>query len=156
MVIQFETRAAREIRLARAKRLECVRLFRGRYERWSERGERDTRSLCAEAASSFDSYASQALDALRFVNPAVSEGSGDVAAHYLDGFGILGIALRDAVTDASARHAVAQTLQERTLLAELSLRQAMRQTGDQAISWPPGQRPSLRRRDEGIERLSSG
>lgn len=124
MVIPFESRELRYVRLDGARRQDCVQQFRRCRQQMGD--GLDVGALCVDASRAFDGYALQTLEALRRVNRGDDQRSAWVAAHYYDGISSVAIALRDQIEDAAARHAVAQKLQERVLRAELRFHHAMR------------------------------
>lgn len=124
MVVPFESRDARLRRLDQIRRQECAQQFHLRFLQWQE-ADLSARTLCDDAARTFDGYAAQFLDSLRRM------GSGEsidptIGVRYYDGIFSVATALRDAIDDASARHEVAQTLQERVLRAELRFHNLLR------------------------------
>jgi hypothetical protein len=124
MIVPFENREERQRRLDGARRVECIRQFRLRWQQW-QATDGSVHMLSADAARSFDGYASQMLEALRHVCQRNERDSAWISALYYDGISSVGTALRDLIDDASARHAVAQILQERVLRAELRFFSAM-------------------------------
>jgi hypothetical protein len=132
MVVRFETRQARQLRLDAARRRKYVERFRLCYECWVA-GDVSLADLCAEAGDALDGYAADTIQALCHAGVARSERTGWIADLYCAGIGSVGTAIRDETADSGARHAVAQTLQERLLRSEMRLR-----GGDNIRSERPG------------------
>lgn len=127
MVIQFEPLQKRLIRVDAVRRRNYVAKVKATYDDWAA-GRIPLTRLCSDAGDALQDYASETLDAL------VGSGNGNrepeepaswVLDAYHDGISRAGVAMRDAIADSTARHAVAQTLQERMLRAEAYLRQVI-------------------------------
>lgn len=123
MVIRFEPLQKRLLRADAVRRRSYVEKVRRKYNAW-QAGRIPLARLCTDAGDALQQYASETLDAFltagqtsRELEPSVW-----VLEAYHDGISRAGIAIRDAIADTTARHAVAQTLQERLLRAESQLR----------------------------------
>jgi hypothetical protein len=123
MVIQFEPLEGRLLRADGVRRNSYVNRLRRVYLAW-DAGLVPLDTLCTEAGEALHEYASETLDAFIRAAKIVDESdrSGWLVHAYRDGISRTAVALRDAVSDLSARHAVAQRLQERLLQAESRLR----------------------------------
>jgi hypothetical protein len=121
MVVRFETRQARQLRLDAARQRKYVERFRLCYEYWGA-GDVSLADLCAEAGDALDGYAAETIQALCRAGIDRHERTGWIADQYYAGISSVGTAIRDETADSAARHAVAQTLQERLLRAEMRLR----------------------------------
>lgn len=124
MVIRFEPLQKRLLRADATRRRTYVAKVRSAYTAWAA-GRVSLERLCSDAGDALQEYASETLDAL-----VGSNGNRDraepapwVLEFYDQSISRAGAAMRDAVADSTARHAVAQTLQERMLRAESCLRQ---------------------------------
>jgi hypothetical protein len=123
MVIRFEPLQKRLLRVDAARRRAYVDKVRRTYHAW-EAGRISLARLCSEAGTALQDYASETLDALLGgANAGREPGpSAWVLDAYHEGISRAGAAIRDAIADSTARHAVAQTLQERMLRAESLVR----------------------------------
>ena len=127
MVIRFEPLQERLLRADANRRRVYVAKVQTTYDAWAA-GQIPLSRLCRDAGDALQDYASETLDAL----VGCANGSRDteepapwVLDAYDEGISRAGIAMRDTIADSTARHAVAQTLQERTLRAESQLRQVI-------------------------------
>ena len=130
MVIRFEPLQERLLRADAIRRRAYVAKVREAYFAWAAGGVSLSR-LCSDAGDALQDYAAETLDA--FVGSSNgSRESEDPASWVLDayheGISRAGIEMRDAIADSTARHAVAQTLQERMLRAEACLREVIDST----------------------------
>lgn len=123
MVIPFESLEARVHRLDTLRRRTYLDNVRARHEDWAA-GKIPLETLSRDAGDAFEAYAAEGFDAILRGNPS-EEPPACLVESYYEGIAALGAAIRDAVLDASARHTVAQVLQERLLRAEIRLRQLM-------------------------------
>jgi hypothetical protein len=120
MVIRFEPLEKRLLRADAIRRRAYVAKVRSTYDAWAA-GRVSLARLCSDAGDALQDYASETLDALA----GSANGSRDpeeparwVLDAYHKGISRAGVEMRDAIADSNARHAVAQTLQERMLRAE--------------------------------------
>lgn len=123
MVVPFETLLSRQRRLDADRRRRCLRQFRAWPAAFAA-GRLTVDELCARAGEALDAYAAGTAEALRCGNLEDRERATWTAREYHDGIGSVAEAIRDEIDDLSARHLVAQTLQERLLRAELRFRTA--------------------------------
>jgi hypothetical protein len=126
MVIRFEPLQKRLLRVDAGRRRAYVDKVRGVYKAW-EAGRISLARLCSEAGTALQDYASETLDALLGGTNASREPkpAAWILDAYHEGISRAGVAIRDAIADSTARHAVAQTLQERMLRAESVVRQVI-------------------------------
>jgi hypothetical protein len=127
MVIQFESLQKRLLRADAIRRRAYVAKVQAMYDAWVA-GRVSLARLCSDAGDALQDYASETLDAL----VGSANGSRDpeepapwVLDAYQEGISCAGVGMRDVIADSTARHAVAQTLQERMLRAETILRQVI-------------------------------
>jgi hypothetical protein len=129
MVIRFETLEKRLLRADATRRRRYVAKVRSAYAAWAA-GRVSLERLCNDAGDALQEYASETLDAL--VGGNATRERPDlppwVVGAYDQSISRAGAAMRDAVADSTARHAVAQTLQERMLRAESCFRQVIDST----------------------------
>lgn len=118
MVIPFETRQTRQVRLDADRRQRYLQQFRRCYRQWTA-GESTLAELCAGAGAALDGYATDTLEALRGAHVSGHKRTAWIAEQYNAGISSVGAAIRDEIEDASVRHAVAQTLQAGLFRAEL-------------------------------------
>ena len=129
MVIRFEPLQKRLIRADAIRRRAYVAKVRATYDAWVV-GRVSLSRLRGDAGDALQDYAAETLDA--FVGS--SNGGREpedplwVVDAYHEGISRAGIEMRDAIADSTARHAVAQTLQERMLRAEACLREVIDST----------------------------
>jgi hypothetical protein len=122
MVIKFESRRNRLLRADAARRRSYVGKVRARNDAWVA-GLIPLANLCSDAGKALEDYAAETLDALLSGVSGQEPGSaGWILVEYQHGISRVGAALRDTIGDPTARHAVAQTLQERLLRVESHLR----------------------------------
>jgi hypothetical protein len=127
MVIQFEPLRKRLLRADAVRRRNYVAKVKATYGEWTA-GRIPLTRLCSDAGDALQDYASETLDALvgsANGNRDPEEPASWVLDAYHEGISRAGVAMRDAIADSNARHAVAQTLQERMLRAEACLRQVI-------------------------------
>lgn len=121
----FETIKA-QLREAEAqRRQECLEAFRERCGDWAC-GDCPLSTLCQEAGDALESFALKMLEMLLSSTATVDERTtltAWIVERYHESISVIGAAIRDEIADQHARHAVAQTLQERLLRVELRLRQ---------------------------------
>jgi hypothetical protein len=125
MVIQFEPLQTRLLRADAIRRRAYVAKVQAAYDAWVE-GRVSLARLCSDAGDALQDYASETLDALVGTangSPDPEEPAPWVPDAYHEGISRAGVAMRDAIADSTARHAVAQTLQERMFRAEAVLRE---------------------------------
>lgn len=118
MVVNFETRDARQRRLDSDRQRKYVEQFRTRCAQWSA-GDLELAQLCAHAGRAMDGYAVETLYEMRRSGAGDDDRAERLNGVYCGGLAQVGAAIRDEIVDSSARHAVAQTLQERLLWAEM-------------------------------------
>lgn len=126
MVIRFEPLQKRLLRLDAVRRRVYVAKVRRKYAAWNS-GRIPLSRLCRDAGEALQSYASEA----RHAYLTVHAGRGSAAPAWAvdafhEGISRAGVAMREAIEDAAARHAVAQALQEQMLRAELHLHQLIK------------------------------
>jgi hypothetical protein len=127
MVIRFEPLQKRLRRLDGVRRRAYVARVRRKYTAWTN-GRIPLAWLCRDAGEALHDYASEATHAY-LAGVTASRGSEAPAwalDAYHEGLSRAGVAMREAVADAGARHAVAQALQEQMLHAELHVHQLLR------------------------------
>jgi hypothetical protein len=125
MVIRFEPLQKRLLRADAARRRVFVHKVRRTYIAFQV-GRIPLAKLCSDAGSALQDYAAETLDALLgAIGTREAELTSWALDVYHDGISQAGVAMRDAVADPAARHAVAQTLQERMLRAESRLYQTI-------------------------------
>jgi hypothetical protein len=123
MLVPFETCETRHARLDAKRRADYLRRFRSRTRAWAT-GAVPLDELCTDAGAALEAYATETLDVLKRAARDPALRASWILQQYLSGISAMGTALRDEISDASARHAVAQTLQERVLRAEVRFRRA--------------------------------
>jgi hypothetical protein len=136
MVIKFELRRNRLLHADAARRRSYVGKVRARNDAWVA-GLIPLAKLCSDAGKALEDYAAETLDALLSGVSGQEPGStGWILVEYQHGISRVGAALRDAIGDPTARHAVAQTLQERLLRVESHLRFVINDINDSSTARP--------------------
>ena len=120
VLLEFETRSARQARMAASRHWNYLDQFRILCERYRA-GESELTVLCAQAGTTLERYSAETLEALRSESRDSGKGPTWLLNEYHAAITTLAGALRDELCDPSERHALAQTLQERLLRAELRL-----------------------------------
>lgn len=111
-------------RQTEALRGKSLRTVQSDQSLWTT-GAISLETLCSRAGDAFDACARATFDALRGVEnpPDAADAPKWMRQHYRRA--VIGVAhaIRDAIGDSNARHAVAQTLQTRMLRAETRFRE---------------------------------
>jgi hypothetical protein len=118
-VIQFETLDQRMLRADTSRRRSSVEWVQREYSAW-EAGDVSLEALCTGAGDALDAYASVTCRVLLRASRATFDPAAvnRILLAHSQGISQVGVAIRDAISDPSARHAVAQRLQERILRTE--------------------------------------
>lgn len=121
MVIPFEPLEARLRRQTAERAQTCLADFCRRHKVWAS-GAVPLSRLCTDAGDALDWYAVELFDVLLSGAHTCDGPAPWVLDMYHEAIAAVAAALRDAVGDAAARHAVAQVLQARVLRIEVRAR----------------------------------
>lgn len=125
LVLPFEPLKDRFRRLAESRRVECVAYVRARYELWTA-GEVSLDQLCGDVGRALQEYSDATIAVYGGrTSRAADHQQSFLTEEFVKAIGEAATAIRDAITDPAARHAVAQVLQTRVLLAQSRLHESL-------------------------------